>query len=181
MDRSTKWRNAAKQWLETMNLYTYTKENSFPLYSPFTLYFTPKRCLSVGVGFQLLFTAGCWAIVLRSILPLPPTNHHHWALGLTFLLDYWSSWSIDFLLFTLYTFLLNWARPTSPGTCLLFIDFWIRLNYVFGLFALSNWLIRLLLCRLKVDALFFSISSMIIEIFPYYSDKGIIIKTIIIT
>ena len=36
-----KWRNAAKQWLETMNLCTYTKENPCPLHPTITLHLTP--------------------------------------------------------------------------------------------------------------------------------------------
>ena len=87
-----------------------------------------------------------------------------------------------------------WSPSLSPWwgfklVTLTIIGHVTKLSNLFGPFALLNWLIRLLLCRLKVDTLFFSISLIIIiiiiiiiiEVFRYYPDKGIIIKKMIIT
>ena len=61
--------NAAKQWLETIDLCTYKKGNPCPLYPLFTLDLIPWRYFLLSVRFELLFTADHLLMVLWTFYP----------------------------------------------------------------------------------------------------------------
>ena len=74
-----KWRNATKQWLETMNLCIYAKENSCPLHPLITFCFTSWWCLwfSIITAYYVILAYFVWAC-----LPRPPIDHHRRGLAL---------------------------------------------------------------------------------------------------
>ena len=130
--------NVSKQYLETIELLTLAKHDFFPLYSLVTFEQIPNRWCGLVVWFWVLIGAFYSIPPCGCFFPQPPTDHHHWALGLVFYVEviiiescltkYGCFLRRSEAAFDAYwlTPVFEWPCPPSTHrTSLLFIDFWI--------------------------------------------------------
>ena len=133
MHKQRKWRNTSKQWIKTIDLLLYTKENSCPLYPPITWRLTAVWRKSNDVRCYLQRDI-CLFFVCASHTR-PPTNHHRGFQSLEIMVEvefYWSLKCNCYLrrseaAFDAYclTPVFEWpCPPSTPRALALFIDFW---------------------------------------------------------